>query len=511
LRSKRLLSIVLCIASLLSALLFTLHAKAVGEDEFVLDFSVNPENSGSFRVEIDGVEAMESTELAVKKGASVTVEAIPGEGYAFDHWVFTPPLPEITEQQRREAKLSFAMPEKNVSAEAYFSVSNDQYTVTIEENDGGMGNFGHKDFEPGKNVTVEAWGNEGYRFVCWEDLNGGLKGVELPEDWEKQISFSFSMPEKNVILAPQFEPNTYYVTLKIVGNGEARIADKEKNSAGKYEVVMGEVLELSALPGTDHVFVGWSVTNEASLVDYDQKEAAVVCPASDFELTATFASSIRSLTVKASEGGTVRPVPGVMNVGVGNVVPLTATPNEGYAFSHWECSSANGSFESFEDSDTNFTMPDEDCSVSAVFVKGGYRLTVTQTEGGEAKAKEGVYEMGDKVSLEAVALDGYVFSYWKCTVNGAVSDPKKAKTEIIIPGEDVKVTAVFVLKNVPTPVVTQTDQKKDDGFPWGILIVIFVVSAVVITLVILREQLNLSYRYLLGKSFESLKNKRKKK
>ena len=118
--------------------------------------------------------------------------------------------------------------------------------------------------------------------------------------------------------------------------------------------------------------------------------------------------------------------------------------------------------------------------------------------------------MGDKVSLKAKALEGYVFSYWKCSVNGAVTLPRSTESEIVIPGEDVKVTAVFVLKASLDPEETTPSVEEENGFPWVILVVIFVVSAAAITLVILREQMNLSYRYLVGKWYESIKNKLKK-
>ena len=119
--------------------------------------------------------------------------------------------------------------------------------------------------------------------------------------------------------------------------------------------------------------------------------------------------------------------------------------------------------------------------------------------------------MGEKVSVEAKALEGYVFSYWKCSVSGAVESPRNPKTDVVIPGEDVTVTAVFVLKAALAPEETLPPEEENSTFPWVLLVIIFIVSAIAITLVILREQLNLSYRYLVGKWYEALKNKWKKK
>ncbi len=508
-RSGRLFGILFCIFTLLFFPLFARDVFAAEENPLMI--SSNPEGACSFEVKVDGMDVMDEGDILVKKGAAVSIKAIALEGYTFDHWVIGGLSATVVEDQLKNPQISFVMPEEKVSAEAYFKESKSAFTVTVEDNDYGMGNFGHKDFAPGQTVTVEAIAYDGYRFSYWLDLTRALGDAGLPEDWEKNSSLSFTMPSREVVLEPIFEPITYYLTLNIVGTGDAVVVGKEKNDAGKYECTFGESLNLAAMPGKDHVFVNWSTTNSAQLLDYDLKDAAVICPASDFTVTATFASAIRTLTLKTTEGGTILPEPGEREVGVGNVVPLTATPNEGYMFSHWECSSTAGSFEGEKDSDTNFSMPEENCTVTAVFVKGGYRLTVETTAGGEAIGKEGTYEMGEKVPLEAKALEGYAFSYWKCSVNGAVSSPRSAKAEIVIPGEDVKVTAVFVLKASLEPEVTLPAEEEEGGFPWVILVVIFLVSAVAITLVILREQLNLSYRYLAGKWYESIKKYFKKK
>lgn len=508
-RTRRLLGAAFCTLIILFCTLFSFDVFAAQENPLVI--TSNPEGSCYFQVKIDGEDAMESGELTVKKDAVVSIKAIPIEGYTFDHWVISGLPAAVIGEQLQKAELSFTMPEEKVSAEAYFKESKSAFTVTVEDNDYGMGNFGHKDFAPGQTVTVEAIAYDGYRFSHWLDLTRALNDAGLPEDWEKNSSLSFTMPSREVVLSPVFEPITYYLTLNVVGTGDAVVVGKEKNDAGKYECTIGESLTLAAMPGKDHVFVNWSATNSAQLLDYDLKDAVVICPASDFTVTASFASAIRTLTVKNTEGGTVIPEPGEMEVGVGNIVSLIATPNEGYMFSHWECSTSAGSFEEEKDSDTNFSMPEEDCTVTAVFIKGGYRLTVEATAGGEAIGKDGTYEMGEKIPLEAKALEGYVFSYWKCSVSGAVVSPRSANAEIVIPGEDVKVTAVFVLKASLEPGTSFPSEEEESGFPWVILAVIFIVSAVAITLVILREQLNLSYRYLVGKWYESIKNKFKKK
>lgn len=494
---------------LIAGVFLSVDAFADGEpfDLILTDVS---ESGSKLEAEIEGL-ITEGTEFKVKKGVHVTIKATPADGYVFKNWEFDNPPEGVTDESLLKPVLTFVMPEDNVVAHAHFEEDAERYTVTLEANDHGMGNFGFMKFGPGETVTVEALAYEGYRFKRWIDPTSALEGVELPKDWEKKSGFSFLMPERDVVLEPEFEAITYYMTVKTVGQGEAYIAGKKKNSEGKYEFHVGENIFISAINGKDFAFVNWSASDSAELKDFDKAEAIVICPANNFTLTANFASSVRKLTVEVSEGGTVIPKAGVSNVGVGNIVSLIATPNEGYAFSHWECSTDKGKFESTKDSDTSFTMPDEECTIKAVFIKGGYRLTVSASAGGEAKGQEGVYEMGEKLTVEAVPFEGYVFSHWNCSVKGVIKDPKKMKTKVEIPGEDVKVTAEFVLQATVAPTETLPPEEKSLNFTWVILVVVFIFSAITIGLVVLREQLNLSYRYLIGKWYDALIGKFKKK
>ncbi|MBR5295787.1 MAG: hypothetical protein IKU24_04265, partial [Clostridia bacterium] len=242
-------------------------------------------------------------------------------------------------------------------------------------------------------------------------------------------------------------------------------------------------------------------TNSASFSDFDKTDTSLTCPASDFTVTATFSSAVRNLKMESSEGGDVFPAAGEMVVGVDTLVNLVATPDLGYKFSHWECSSEKGTFENEKKAETNFTMPEEDCTVKAVFVKGEYKLTLAASAGGKVEGKEGVYAMGEKIFVKAIALEGYEFSRWQCEVAGVITSEEET-FEISMPGEDIKVTAIFVLKTEAVPVTSQnTSDQNENSFPWGVLILVFLLSSVAIALVIIRDRYHLSYRYLIKKWF----------
>lgn len=509
-KTKRHLCLVVLLVSLCVSTLLSLGVFATGAGSYRLDTAVDTAKSGVVQVRIGGVEAMESSGLRIKTGTAVTLKANALDGFAFDHWQINVTLDDLTEASLTKDEISFAMPSENLSVTAVFRVHRTKFTLTMVENEFGSGNFGHKDFKPGDTVKIDATPYDGFRFVKWIDEDNALFDVALPEGWEKQRELTFTMPARDVTLSIEFEYITYYFDVVIKGEGEIEVSGKEKNSAGKYEFTVGEELFLSAMPAKDFVFISWSASGEASLTDFDKADTGLLCPAADFTVTANFASSVRNLTMAATDGGTVTPEVGVTTVGVDTVISVSATPATGYAFSHWECSSEKGVFENVKDSETTFTVPDEDCTVTAVFIRGGYQLKVKAQAGGNAKGAEGVYEMGEKVTIEASPLEGYAFSHWQSSVSGAIEEPYQPLTRVLIPGEHITVTAVFVLEaNLDPDHVPEEESSFSKILPYVVFGLIFLVSAVTITLVILRERFHLSYSYLLRKWLEGLFHQKK--
>jgi hypothetical protein len=454
--------------------------------------------AGSVQIIVDGKTESKS-DLKVKADARITLKAEEKEGYFFAYWEVDSdePYEDLTEEKLKNPTLNFKM---KASSATFCAVFQKKYTVTIESNELGMGNFGHKQYAPGERVKVDATPYDGFRFVRWIDQTSAIDPSKAEDGWEKLAAFEFTMPEKDVNLSIEFETITFYFSFQIQGKGEVLIDGKEKNADGKYECTVGEEILISAVPEENFTFVNWTGTNSADFSDYDKADTTLICPASDFTVTANFASSVRNLTLVCGEGGTISPEAGKMQMGVETICNLRAVADVGYKFLKWECSSKNGKFKDASAASTEFTMPEEDCTVTASFVKGGYLLKVVASAGGKVEKADGTYEMGQKVALEATALEGYVFSHWESSVKGVVSDLKNKKTEVVIPGEDLTITAVFQLKTSLSPDSSKDSaEPEESSFPWGILIVVFLLSAITIVLVIIHEKYNLSYRYLIKK------------
>lgn len=510
--------IVLCFTLILLSLIFSLSVFAVGEtpatgdpsgttppavtpdpdptekNEYILTWSADPADCGSIEVMYGSMTAMGNAAKA-EAGTEITMTAKPKTGYLFKEWASD----EFELADMFAPEITFKMPAQNVELKAVFEKET-LYTLNIEQDAANAGGTSYivseKDlFRAGETVRVDAIAYEGHVFVEWGET---CTTFDLTDAQKQNSRLEFQMPAEDVNLTMTFKPITYYFQIKIQGEGEVEVLDKIPNESGKYECTVGEEIAISATPGEDYAFINWTGVNGAEFDPYDQSESTLICPASDFTVTANFASAVMELTISSGEGGSVTHE-GTIRMGVDTIYNLIAVPEVGYVFSGWECSSEKGKFANADKASTAFTMPDENCTVTAFFQKGGYELTVKASPGGTARGAQGKYEMGAVIALEATPMDGYVFSRWECVDSDALVDPEKPKTKFRMPGKDVEVLAVFTLKTSAAEPTVPSHSSDEKGFPWVGLSVVFFLSAVCIVLVVLREKYHLSYRYLIRK------------
>ncbi len=470
------------------------------KEKYTLTFSSNSEEMGMVELQYNDVFALGNTHQ-IPQGDTVVLMAKPKEGYRLKRWVSEDSAFELPDDRLTMQTISFLMPKSDVTLRAEFE-KEPLYSLTIERDDISGESYvvsGKDQFREGETVRVDAMPYDGFAFVEWGE---SCDNFDLTPEQKNSTKLQFQMPAEDVVLTMKFTPITYYFQIKVQGTGTVEVLDKKPNAAGKYECTVGEEIAISAEPGEEFSFINWTGINGAEFSDYDLTETTLICPASDFTVTANFASSVFELTVSGSEGGTVSPE-GTLRLGVDNIFNLVAIPKEGYVFSGWQCSSESGKFEDTKDAKTAFTMPAENCTVTALFQKGGYKLKVAASTGGQVQGLEGEYEMGEKIPLKAIPSVGYVFSHWTCEgakAKDVFSFPSASETEVTMPGSDLNVTAVFLLKTTAGSIsVTAPKQDPGNDFPWGGIILVFVLSSIAITLVVIREKYNLSYRYLLRK------------
>jgi uncharacterized repeat protein (TIGR02543 family) len=267
------------------------------------------------------------------------------------------------------------------------------------------------EYDFGDVVELTASPAEGWSFAGWE---GDLNGSENPA----QITI-----EDTTHVTAVFERQSF--TLDIQAEGEGSV----ERDPDQQEYLYEEDVELTAVPEEGWTFTGWEGDVESS--DNPLK----VSVTEDLELTALFEKQEYDLTVNIDgEGEVSQEVVQAKSTSYehGTTVELTATPDEGWAFTGWE-GDLDGS-----DNPATLTV-DEAKEVTAVFERQSFSLDiVTSGEGSverDPDQQEYLYE--EDVELTAVPEEGWTFTGWEGDVESSDNPLKVSVTE------DLELTALF--------------------------------------------------------------------
>lgn len=165
-------------------------------------------------------------------------------------------------------------------------------------------------------------------------------------------------------------------------------------------------------------------------------------------------------------GGTLSASP--VKAEAGAEVTLTATPDEGYAFNNdWSVKDADET--EITVTDGKFTMPAKDVTVSGSFSKVDYTITKETCEGGSFTVKKDGVEVtkaqvGDAITLEASAAEGYEFDSWTVTNESTSKTVYVSENTFTMPGANVTVSANFLKADV-IPVYASVADLIADGAP----------------------------------------------
>lgn len=215
-----------------------------------------------------------------------------------------------------------------------------------------------------------------------------------------------------------------------------------------YTLDAGASMTIRAIPDTGYIFREWLVQGQPFRKD---NPITATMPSYDITLTAVFGLPI--LAIATTGGGTTTPAPGSYEHNVGDVVVLTAYPDEGWWFANWE---VNGEVRT--DNPLVLYIYANDVIVNAIFTSTAptYPLTLqaSPAEGGTTEPPPGVYEheAGEMVTVVAIpnAEAGYYFDHWQIGTLVRTDNPLTA-TMVAHP---VTVVAVFSTTAPPTPPLT---------------------------------------------------------
>ena len=414
----------------------------------------------SYTLTVDGVEEQRAF------GKEVTFTAPEKEGHTFTGWEVDG-VPEGTDTSK--ATITFTMPANNVTLTPQYKKNT--YTLTVDGKDE------QRDF--GTNVTVTAPEKDGFTFGYWE-----AKGVPEGTDTTSE-TITFKMPANNVTLTPQYTenaPKKYTVTMDEKGTEYAVDADVSitapkkdgftfsyweaegvpegtdttsetitfkmpannvtltphytENAPETYTVTMGEEgkdyavdadVSITAPEKDGYTFTGWEVTGLPADVDTTKATITFKMPANNVTLTPqytekapkTYKLDVSYATITLKDGSAVADLTAVP---VGTKLVATADEDtETSVFKSWSCTGLELTKEQSTARVVEFTMPDHDVNLTAVFgvptkpddptpapggdSDGGGAIVMVAAVGGAAVGV-GAYVIGTAAYLKSVLPEG---------------------------------------------------------------------------------------------------------
>ena len=362
-------------------------------------------------------------------GEEVSFTADEKDGYTFTGWEVTG-LP--TDVDTTKATITFKMPANNVTLKAQYTENAPKtYTVTMGEE--------VKDYAVDADVSITAPEKDGYTFTGWE-----VTGLPADVDTTK-ATITFKMPANNVTLKPQYEKNTY--TLTVDGVDEPRVFD--------------ENVTVTAPEKDGFTFTGWEVTGLPADVDTTKATISFKMPANNVTLKPQYEKNTYTLTVNGKPEQRT----------VGEEVTLTARKPEGMTFKKWEIKKGLAADAVDINSETiTFTMPANDVTISAIYVKDPTPDPDPEIKTHELKVSNAQIFLKDgsdvadltavpvSTELKAIAYADTETEVFKCWTGLELTEEQSTARVVYftMPDHDVNLMAVFV---TPTNKLDVSDAK----------------------------------------------------
>ena len=324
----------------------------------------------------DGSDVADLT--AVRVGTELVATAPEKDGYTFTGWEVTG-LPADVDTTK--ATISFKMPANNVTLKAqYTEIVPEKYTVTMGDED--------TDYAVDADVSIAAPEKDGYTFTGW-DAVGVPEGTDTTSE-----TISFKMPANNVTLKPQYEKNTY--TLTVDGKDEQRTFDEE--------------VTVTAPKKDGYTFTGWEKEGLPADAKINGATITFKMPANNVTLKAQYTENVL-------EKYTVTMGDEVTKYAVGADVTIIAPAKAGETFTGWDAVGVP------EGTDTNsetitFKMPKNNVTLTPQYKKdstptpapggdsdGGGAIVMVAAVGGAAIGV-GAYVIGTTAYLKSVLPEG---------------------------------------------------------------------------------------------------------
>ena len=384
---------------------------------------------------------------------NVTVTAPEKEGFTFTGWEVEG-VPEGTDTTSET--ISFKMPANNVTLKAQYT-ENAPKTYKLDVSDATITLKDGSDVTDltavpvGTELVATAPEKDGYTFTGWE-----VDGVPEGTDTTK-ATISFKMPANNVTLKPQYEKNTY--TLTVDGVDEPRVFD--------------ENVTVTAPEKDGYTFTGWEVTGLPADVDTTKATISFKMPANNVTLKAqytenapkTYKLDVSDATITLKDGSDVTDLTAVP---VGTELVATAPEKDGYTFTGWEVTGLPADVDTTK-ATISFKMPANNVTLKAQYTENApktYKLdvsdaTITLKDGSDVTDLTAV-PVGTELVATAPEKDGYTFTGWEVTGLPADVDTTKATISFKMPANNVTLKPQYE-KNTYTLTVNGKPEQRTFG------------------------------------------------
>lgn len=270
-------------------------------------------------------------------GDVVQLSAVPSAGWSFDHW---------TGDSSGSLNPTTILIDDNKAATATFTQN--VYTLTTSAvGDGSVSRNNSGPYHFGDFVDLTAIPAAGWSFNHWSgDVTGSTNPETILINGNKDVTAIFTQ-------------NEYTLDTSVVGSGTVNL-----NNTGLYHY--GDTVELTAIPTFGWSFDHWS----GDLIGSTNPD--IVTITDNKAVTVTFTHNTYTLTISTDGNGTVtRDITDPYYYG--DIVELTAVPDNGWVFDHW-----SGDLAGSSNPDT--TVMTEDKTVTAHFtlmIIGDHDIAIT--------------------------------------------------------------------------------------------------------------------------------------
>ncbi|MBN1602697.1 MAG: tandem-95 repeat protein [Chitinispirillaceae bacterium] len=338
----------------------------------------------------------QGTTVEVAHGVTTTITAFEDESHAFNGWTVLSGDPVIANPLQ---SITSVILTNDARIEANFTVKT--YQLSVSTRAGGTTTPSSPiSVNHGVATPVEATINDGYTFDSWI-VTSGDPTIEDPTN-----------PTTTVILtgnATVVASYIYTLTLSTNGSGGLITTPGDPSVTAQYDVPVSIVAE----PATGYTFTHWTVVSGTAYVGNLESPSTTLRLQDNAHLRANFTNSVYTLSVVATDHGTIiAPSPAIFTTTLGTVVLATAEAEPGYQFKEWIVTEGEAEITNNIVATTNIRVTGN-ATVQAVFAINSYTVNATSAGNGSVSPEKYTGDHGTEILINATAETGYKFSGWE--------------------------------------------------------------------------------------------------